>query len=283
MVSVEERTPPGPISPGPISWQQGPADEPPEPHLAPRTRATTIALWSVRVLLLTPFVLMGPEILSGLLGRPDAVEHLGTSTADVLGTSTLLLFVMMLTVTPIYTLTGWTWHIPLRRDIGIAMFVTAALDLVLAALTTGEDFSGGVLGRLGGHSFLLAGTLATLLLVPLALTAHRRAQRWLGGYWKRLHRLVYVIWALILLHLFLLFNLHGIFLQALALSIPLVLLRLPPIRGWWVAARRPRDYRIPRGALAVVMVGVFAVGFVPMAQELATKGGQAIVQRPVDD
>ena len=64
---------------------------------------------------------------------------------------------MMLTITPIYTLTGWTWHIPLRRDIGVAMFVTAVLDLVPAALTTGEEFSGGVLGRLGGHSFLLVG------------------------------------------------------------------------------------------------------------------------------
>ena len=92
-----------------------------------------------------------------------------------------------------------------------------------------------------------------------------------------------MIWALTLLHLFLLFNLHGIFLQALALSIPLVLLRLAPIRSWWVASRRAREHRILRGVLAVVMVGMFAVGFVPVVQELATKGGQAIVQRPVDD
>jgi sulfoxide reductase heme-binding subunit YedZ len=283
MVSVGERNPAGPAPPGSVSWPHDRADQPPEPQVAPRTRATTIALWSIRVLLLTPFVLMGPEILSGILGRPDAVEHLGTSTADVLGTSSFVLFVLMLTVTPIYTVTGWTWHVPLRRDIGVAMFLTAALDLVLAALTTGEDFSGGVLGRLGGHSFLLVGTLATLLLVPLALTAHKRAQRWLGGYWKRLHRLVYVIWALILLHLFLLFDFHGIFLQAVALSVPLVVLRIPAVRSWWINARRDRRHRILRGGLALVMVGVFAAGYVPIIRELADKGGQAIVERPVDD
>ena len=67
MVTVEERAPQGSNLPGPISWQQDPADQLPEPPLAPRTRATTIALWCVRAFLLTPFVLMGPEILSGIL------------------------------------------------------------------------------------------------------------------------------------------------------------------------------------------------------------------------
>ena len=243
---------------------------------------TTIALWCFRLLLITPFVLMAPEIVSAFAGQPNGVANLSTSTADVLGTSSFLMFTMMLTVTPIQTMTGWTWHLPLRRDYGIAMFVTATADLILAALTTGDTFSGGVLGRLGSHTFLVAGTLATLLLVPLVLTANRRAQRWLGGYWKHLHRLVYVIWATILLHLLFLFGVTGVFVQAFTLSVPLVLTRIPAVRGWWIRARRAHRQRILRGVLALTICGVFLVGFVPLVQELAFKGGAAFVQRPVD-
>ena len=91
-----------------------------------------------------------------------------------------------------------------------------------------------------------------------------------------------MIWVVIMLHLLLLFGLRGIFLDALALSAPLVLLRIPPVRRWWSAARRHQQYRILRAALALVLVGSFAVGFVPLVRELATKGQAAFVQHPVD-
>lgn len=124
---------------------------------------------------------MGPEVVSARLTRPGAVAHLSGSTADVLGSSAFLILVMMLAVTPVHTMTGWRWHVVLRRDYGIAMFAVDVTDLTLAAITTGNTFPGGVLTRLGGHSFLLAGLTSTLLLLPMALTANRRAQRWLGA------------------------------------------------------------------------------------------------------
>src|SRR5258708_1865013 len=137
------------------------------------------AVWFFRALLLVPFVLMGPEVVSLVLGRPNGAANVSSSVADVLGTSTFLIFIMMLAVTPIRTMTGWNWHVILRRDYGIAMFVSAAIDLTLAAITTGDTFPGTVLTRVGGHTFLVAGTLSTLLLVPLVVTANRRAQKWL--------------------------------------------------------------------------------------------------------
>ena len=127
------------------------------------------------------------------MGKPDGVANISASVADVLGTSTFLIFIMMLAVTPIYTTTGWRWHVILRRDYGIAMFFTAATDITLAATTTGDTFPGSPLTRVGGHTFLIAGTLATLLLVPLVLTANKRAQRWLGRHWKSVQRLTYVV------------------------------------------------------------------------------------------
>jgi len=285
MVSVKEWTgqPPRGVGQGPVPpIARSPQDQTPNSVVPRRIRAATLALWFFRALLITPFVLMGPEIISALMGRPNAVANISTSTADVFGTSSLLIFVMMLTVTPIHTLTGWTWHIPLRRTYGVAMFLTATADLILAATTTGDTFSGGVLGRIGGHTFLVAGTLAVLLLVPLALTSFRRSHRWLGGYWKRLHRLVFVIWAIILIHLLFLFGFRGIFLDALALSVPLALLRVPPVRRWWSSARRNHQHRILRSALALVLVGTFVTGFVPLIRELAIKGQAAFVQHPQD-
>ena len=243
----------------------------------------TAAVWFFRALLVVPFVLMGPEVVSAVLGRPDGVANISSSVADVLGTSTFLIFIMMLAVTPLRTLTGWTWHVILRRDYGIAMFVTAAIDLVLAATTTGDTFPGTVLTRIGGHTFLVAGTLSTLLLVPLVVTANRRAQRWLGRHWKSVQRLTYVVWGTILVHLFLLFGLGTIFLDAVAVSVPLAVLRIPFVRRWWTAAMHNGTHQPARMVVAVALIGIFAVGYVPLVQELAVKGSATFVQNPVRD
>jgi DMSO/TMAO reductase YedYZ heme-binding membrane subunit len=248
------------------------------PHVAARG----VAVWTLRSLLLAPLVFMLPELVSAVQGRPNAMANISTSTADVLGTSSLLILVMMLSVTPIHTLTGWRWHLVLRRDYGVAMFFVAATDLALAAIATGNTFPGGVLARLGGHTFLVAGTLSVALLVPLALTANRRAQRWLGGHWKSVQRLTYVVWVTVLVHLAFLFGLSSIFLEALAVSAPLAVLRIPAVRRWWRSSRKNGSRRVTRAALAVVLIGVFAAGYVPLVSELAGKGAAAFVQQPSD-
>jgi DMSO/TMAO reductase YedYZ heme-binding membrane subunit len=226
---------------------------------------------------------MGPEVVSLVLGRPNGAANVSSSVADVLGTSTFLIFVMMLAVTPIRTMTSWTWHVILRRDYGIAMFVIAATDLALAATTTGDTFPGTVLTRVGGHTFLVAGTLSTLLLVPLVVTANRRAQKWLGRHWKSVQRLTYVIWATILVHLFLLFGVGTVFLEALAVSLPLAVLRIPALRRWWTASMRDGSHRMTRWVAAVALIGIFAAGYAPLASELAIKGSAAFVQSPSHD
>jgi DMSO/TMAO reductase YedYZ heme-binding membrane subunit len=249
----------------------------------PRALGPRLLVWVMRIAIIIPIALMTPEIIAAIGGRPDAVAHLSASTADVLGTSSFLLFVMMLSVTPLHVVTGWRWHLILRRDFGIGMAVTAVTDLTLAATTTGDTFRGGFLSRLYGHTFLAAGTLATLLLIPLIITANARAQSWLGKHWRWLHRLTYVVWGLILLHLLLLFGFHGFFLRALALSIPLAILRVPAIRRWWQQSRQLRRHRVRRAVAAIVLLGIFAAGFTPFVSELAHKGPAAFVQHPIDD
>jgi sulfoxide reductase heme-binding subunit YedZ len=236
----------------------------------------------LRLFLVTPFVFMAPEIAAGVRGRPDALEHLTASGADVLGNGAFIFFALMLMVTPLIVMTGWRWHVPLRRDFGVAMFAVALLDLILSAVTTSSRFPGGFTTRVAGHSFLAVGTLATLLCVPLALTANNSAQRALGKYWKPLHRITYVVWVAILLHLLLLFGLHDAALHALEVSTPLFVLRLPPVKRWVTTARRSGAQRPARIAIGAVATTIFLVGFVPIVQDFVTSGHAALIQQPED-
>ncbi len=254
------------------------------PSARRRTRVLpTLSVWFFRALLVIPFVLMAPEVTSLILGRSNGVANVSASTADVLGTSSLVIFTMMLCVTPIHTMTGWRWHLVLRRDYGVAMFFTAGTDLTLAALTTGKTFPGGPLARIAGHTFLVFGSLSVFLLVPLTLTANRRAMRWLGGHWKAVQRLTYVLGVTILIHLAFLFGLSSIFLDALYVSAPLALIRVPAVRRWWRSARKARAHRVLRLAMALVLIGVFSLGYVQLVNELAFKGSAAFVQNPPSD
>ncbi len=88
----------------------------------------TTALWFFRGLLLIPFVLMVPEVVSRFLGRPGVVANISASVADVFGTSTFLMFITMLAVTPVYTITVWRWHL------GVAALPIAAGCLTSASV-----------------------------------------------------------------------------------------------------------------------------------------------------
>jgi sulfoxide reductase heme-binding subunit YedZ len=257
----------------------------------PRARASSVSsravaacagVGALRMLIVTPFVMMAPEVLAAVRGRPDAIEHLSSSGPDVLGNAGFICFVLMLVVTPLATLTGWRWHVPLRRTYGLGMFAIAVTDLVIAAIVTGNRFPGGFMTRVTGHTFLAAGTLATLLCLPLALTANSRAQRVLGKYWKQVHRITYAVWAAILLHLLLLFGFHGVALSSVEVSAPLLVFRLPQVRRRYVASRRAKTGYRARVALLLVAGALLVHGVEPFVHNLAVSGSQAFVQRPVD-
>src|SRR5215813_4387747 len=81
--------------------------------------------------------------------------------ADVLGTGGEICFFIAVSITPIITLTGARWIAPLRRWYGIMFAVIGLADTITAAIT--GDFAGGVIGRVDGHTFLVAGLFIILL------------------------------------------------------------------------------------------------------------------------
>ena len=207
-------------------------------------RKRSIALFLMRLPALIPWIF----VFRGWVNL-NAHDVLTNTEADVLGTGGVLCFYIAISITPMITLTGAQWIAPLRRWYGIWFAIIGISDATTAAITT--DFAGGVFGRLAGHTFLLAGLLIITLAIPLLATANTPAQRKLGKYWKKLQRMTYVIWAFVVLHLVLLDGFtpfgaadgdgmpifHQRFYQALAVSIPLIVLRLPPVRRWIVERR----------------------------------------------
>ena len=149
-------------------------------------------------LALLPFVQLLHGALMHTLG-PNPAEALMRGSGDWV----LRFLCLTLAVTPLRQWTGWTALARLRRMLGLFTFFYAVLHfLCYAWLDMGFD-AAAIARDIPKRPFVLVGTLALLLLLPLAATSFDRAIRALGAArWRRLHRLVYAIAPLGLLHFF---------------------------------------------------------------------------------
>lgn len=136
------------------------------------------------------------QALGDLLG-PDP----GKVLVDRLGLGTLVLLLITLSMTPMQKLTGWAGWIAVRRQLGLWCFAYVVLHLgSYMAFILGADWSQ-LAVELRKRPYIIVGALAFLGLLALAVTSNRYSQRRLGVRWKKLHRLVYVILGLGLLHM----------------------------------------------------------------------------------
>jgi len=247
-------------------------------------RKQAVALFLLRLPALVPLFFISRGVIT--LNN----STLNIAEADVLGTGGEACLLLALLVTPAITITRQRWITPLRRWYGIMFAITAIADAVIASITT--KFAGGVFGRLAGHSFLLAGFVMVLLALPLLATANNPAQRRLGKYWKPLQRMTYVIWGLLIVHLALLegFGIdrgngdgdpvfHQKLYQIVACSIPLLVLRIPPVKRW--IGRQQKASRQWLVNLAVLpLAALFALAFTFIVNEEISKGIDAFTLHP---
>jgi methionine sulfoxide reductase heme-binding subunit len=162
---------------------------------APRPRQLALIKAAVFVLSLLPLARMVWLTASGQLVEP--LEFITHGTGDW----TLYFLCITLAVTPLRRLTQWNWLIRLRRMLGLFVFFYAALHfttfLWFDHFFDVEEMWKDVLKR----PFITVGFGAFLLLIPLAVTSTNAMQRRLGGKrWLWLHRLVYLIAPLAILH-----------------------------------------------------------------------------------
>ena len=136
-----------------------------------------------------------------------ASDQLGANPAEALirslGDWTLRFLCLSLAITPLRVLTQTPALARFRRMVGLFVFFYAVLHLFsYAVFDMGLDV-GEMLLDVVKRPFILVGTLALLLLALLAATSFNGAIRWLGGArWRALHRAVYAVAALAVLHFF---------------------------------------------------------------------------------
>lgn len=134
-------------------------------------------------------------------------DRLGANPAEALirslGDWTLRFLVLVLAITPLRVSLGWPALVRLRRMLGLFVFFYACMHLLAYAwFDMGFDVPG-MAADVAKRPFILVGFLAWLLLLPLAATSFNRAIRALGARrWQWLHRAVYVIAGLAVLHFF---------------------------------------------------------------------------------
>jgi len=134
-------------------------------------------------------------------------DQLGANPAEALvrqtGDMALRMLGITLAVTPLRQAFGWTFLVRLRRRLGLIMFFYAAMHLLCyASFDMGLDVTE-IAKDIAKRPFILVGFLAWVLLVPLAATSFNRAVRALGAArWQWLHRCVYAVALLAMLHFF---------------------------------------------------------------------------------
>jgi sulfoxide reductase heme-binding subunit YedZ len=148
------------------------------------------------VVCLVPLMLLIWRGIAGRLGA-NPIEYITHAT----GWWTLTFLLITLTVTPLRRLTGLNWLLRLRRMLGLYAFFYACLHCTTYFWLDQFFDWASIVKDIAKRPFITVGFTAFLLLIPLAATSTNRMVKRLGaGRWQALHRLIYVIATLGVLH-----------------------------------------------------------------------------------
>lgn len=153
---------------------------------------------SVFCIALLPFVYLFWAAWMDALG-PNPAEALIRATGDW----TLRLLCVVLAVTPLRVIFHWSSLARVRRMLGLFVYFYASLHLsAYAWFDMGFEFQEIVID-IGKRPFILVGFVSWMILSALAATSWNGAIRFLGAAkWRVLHRLVYGVAGLAILHFF---------------------------------------------------------------------------------
>lgn len=131
-------------------------------------------------------------------------DDLGVNPVETLthesGEWALRFLLLSLAITPLRKITKLHWLIKLRRMLGLFAFFYAVLHFITYIwLDQFFDWSE-ILVDIPKRPFITIGFLSFVLLLPLAFTSTRAMQRRLKTKWLTLHKLVYIIPMLVVLH-----------------------------------------------------------------------------------
>lgn len=146
------------------------------------------------VLLLTPFLLLVSDVLLGNL--IDLIEEITNPT----GQWALRFLLLSLVITPLNKILPFS-IIKYRRMIGVFSFFYACLHLSIFLIDQqfNVDY---IFEDIIKRPYITIGFTAFLLLFLLAATSTQKMVRRLGRRWKKLHKSVYLITILVIVHFY---------------------------------------------------------------------------------
>lgn len=156
---------------------------------------TKLAIFTIAI---SPFCYLVWGAFNDALGANPA-EYLIRSTGEL----ALRFLCLTLAVTPLRAIAKLPELLRIRRMLGLFVYFYAAIHLLCYSwLDMGFEWMD-IAIDIAKRPFILVGFTAFVLLTPLAATSFNRAIRWLGGKrWQLLHRAVYGIAVLAVLHFY---------------------------------------------------------------------------------
>ena len=149
----------------------------------------------VFLLSLIPLIIILMKIFFDNLG-PEPIKEITNHT----GNWTLLFLIFTLSMSPLKKITNINIWISFRRMLGLFAFFYASLHMLTY---TGLDYRfdlTAISKDIITKKYIFAGFAAWFLLIPLALTSSKKMMILLKHNWKKLHRLIYLISILGVIH-----------------------------------------------------------------------------------
>jgi len=145
---------------------------------------------------LVPLALLAWDGFWGNLGANPVEFFLRTT-----GVLTLIFLLITLSITPLRKIFGWNNLIKFRRMLGLYSFFYGFLHLVTYSIFDKSLSLSAIAADVWQRPFIAVGMLAFFLLIPLAITSTNGMIKRLGGKnWAKLHKLIYLIAILGVIH-----------------------------------------------------------------------------------
>lgn len=156
------------------------------------------AKWVLVLLSLVPFAYLCAGVYFNNLG-PNPAEYLIRASGDL----TLRFLCITLLITPLRIITQWPEWLLFRRSLGLLTFFYACIHALCYSLLDMSWAWDEIAQDIVKRPFIAVGVAGMLLLTALAATSFNAAVKALGAKrWRQLHRAVYGIAVLAILHFF---------------------------------------------------------------------------------